>query len=131
VITILADRNIERQAETLWGVLASQGWLRMVSIQVVTFAGLGLPVNASDRLVWRFAQEREMRLLTDNRNRKGTDSLEQTIGDESTPQSLPVITVGSIDRLTEPDYRARCAERLVEIALYLENYRGTGRIFIP
>ncbi len=34
-------------------------------------------MDASDRLVWRYAQENQMMILTANRNMKGEDSLEQ------------------------------------------------------
>jgi hypothetical protein len=88
-------------------------------------------VNSSDRVVWRFAQEQQILILTNNRNERGDDSLEQTIREESTPESLPVLTIGNLDRMTEPEYRRRCAERLVEIVLDLPRYLGTGRIFIP
>jgi hypothetical protein len=33
--------------------------------------------------------------------------------------------------MVEREYRDRCATRLCEIILELDNYRGTGRIFIP
>jgi hypothetical protein len=59
------------------------------------------------------------------------DSLALTLREESTPASLPVITVGNLDRLTERAYRQRCAERLAEVVLDLHRYLGTGRIFIP
>jgi len=52
--------------------------------------------------------------------------------EENTPTSLPVITIGNIDRLfDEPNYRERCVNRLVEIAVDIEDYRGARRIFIP
>jgi hypothetical protein len=62
---------------------------------------------------------------------KDEDSLEQTIRQENTLTSLPVVTIGSVGRLSNREYREQCAARLVEIALYLENYKGVGRIFIP
>ena len=72
-----------------------------------------------------------MVLLTHNRNMKGDDSLEQTIREDNTPTSLPAVTIGRIDRIRERAYRERCAVRLIEIGLDIENYLGTGRIFIP
>ena len=47
------------------------------------------------------------------------------------PTSLPVLTIGSLDRFSDREYREQCAVRLVDILLDLENYRGVGRIFIP
>jgi hypothetical protein len=62
---------------------------------------------------------------------KGRDSLELTLREENTPDSLPVITIGNTDRLDEKAYRAQCVSRLVDIALSLNSYLGTGRLFIP
>jgi len=81
--------------------------------------------------VWRFAQEKHLILLTANRNNDGEDSLQQTIQEENQPTSLPVVTIGILDRLEERSYREQCAERLVEIVLNIENYLGVGRIYIP
>lgn len=72
-----------------------------------------------------------MLLLTNNRNMDDADSLELTIREESNSLSLPVLTIGAIDNMVESSYRRRCAERLVEVALYLEDYLGTGRVYIP
>jgi hypothetical protein len=90
-----------------------------------------LPVNSSDRAVWRFAQANRMLLLTGNRSMQGPHSLEQTIREENTLTSLPVITVSSAHRLDERLYRERCGSRLIEIILDLDNYLGVGRLFIP
>lgn len=43
----------------------------------------------------------------------------------------PVLTIGSLERFSDREYREQCAVRLVDILLDLENYRGVGRIFIP
>jgi hypothetical protein len=129
--TFLIDHNLKGQAVWLWGILSARGWLELVPLDYVTFETVGLPINSNDRLVWRFAQEHQLILLTANRNMKGQDSLEQTIREENTPKSLPVVTVANRDRLTEPIYRERCAVRLVEIVLDLEQHLGTERIFIP
>jgi hypothetical protein len=63
---------------------------------------------------------------------KGKDSLEQVLQEENTPTSLPVVTIGDAKRvLTDNNYRDLCLNRLLEIVLYLDNYLGTRRIFIP
>ncbi len=72
-----------------------------------------------------------MILLTDNRNMKDQDSLEQTIRDENNVTSLPVLTISSVNRLDEATYRERCAERLVDIGVDIDRYLGIGRLFIP
>ena len=129
--TILVDHDIEGQILTLWGALAAEGWLEICPLRLVTFVQAGLPVDSSDRTVWRFAQAHQMILLTHNRNMNDADSLEHTIREENTPASLPVITLGRAERLRERAYRERCVVRLIEIGLERERYLGTGRIFIP
>ncbi len=131
MIIVLVDYNMEGQAILLWGTLAAEGWLDLVPLRLMTFGEVGLPFDSDDRTVWRFVQAQRMLLLTDNRSMKGPDSLEQTIREEHTSTSLPVITIGSLDRLDEQAYRKRCATRLVEIALDLEAYTGVTRLFIP
>jgi len=81
--------------------------------------------------VWRFVQAKGMILLTNNRNMKEADSLEQTIRDENKPDSLPVLTIGAIERLQGRHYRERCATVIVEIVIELENHLGRGRVYIP
>jgi hypothetical protein len=62
--TILVDHNMEGDAALLWGTIAKAGWLELVPIQMVTFADVNLPVDSNDRIVWRFAQQQRMLLLT-------------------------------------------------------------------
>ncbi|WP_205704044.1 hypothetical protein [Candidatus Chloroploca sp. Khr17] len=131
MITILADHNIEGQALLLWGTLGAAGWLELVPLRLVRFVEVGLPYTSTDRVVWHFVQTHEMYLLTDNRNMEGHDSLEQTIRDENTERSLPVLTIGRVDRMVERTYREACAARLLDIILYPEDHVGTGRLFIP
>ncbi|MGE0086412.1 MAG: hypothetical protein AB7S75_18540 [Desulfococcaceae bacterium] len=60
------------------------------------------------------------------------NSLEQTLREANTPASLPVITIGRQENITkDAEYRKRCAEKLLGIILYLDNYLGVGRVFIP
>lgn len=131
MITVLADHNIEGQAIALWGTLSAEGWLEMLPLRLVTFAQLGLSPDSSDREVWRFAQANGMILLTSNRRMRDADALEQILREENSSSSLPVLTIGNVNRIVEKTYRERCAARLLEIALDLESYLGTGRIFIP
>jgi len=131
VSTILVDHDIEGQVLLLWGALAAEGWLELCPLELLTFVQTGLPVDSSDRTVWRFAQAHGIIFLTHNRNMNDMDSLEQTIREENTPTSLPVITLGRAERLRESAYRECCVVRLIEIALEIEQYLGTGRLFIP
>ena len=78
---------------------------------------VGLPDDSTDREVWRFAQANQMLLLTNNRNMEGVDMLEQIIRDEGHVASLPVITIGRAERMSERTYREQCATRLLEIVI--------------
>jgi len=129
--TILVDHDIEGYATLLWGTLAAEGWLELYPLKLATFRDVGLSVDSSDRAVWRFAQAHQLILLTNNRNMKGKDSLEQTLREENTTTSLPILTFSNINRQNEKPYRRLCATRLVEIVLYLDDNLGRGRIFIP
>ena len=126
----LIDHNIERQSLMLFGSITSEGWLETLPISFISFDEVELPIISSDREVWRFAQENQMILLTANRSMKGEDYLEQVIREECLPTSLPVVTLANIDRIIEREYREECVDRLIEIALYLENYLGVSRLFI-
>lgn len=111
--------------------LLLKGGLDTLRIRFVYFDEVKLPITSSDRVVWRFAQENQMILLTANRSMKGEDSLEQVLREECLPTSLPVVTIANVDRIVEREYREECVDRLIEIALYLENYLGVSRLFIP
>lgn len=127
----LVDHNIEGQALLLFGSITSEGWLNILPISFVTFDQVQLPINSKDRVVWRFAQENQMILLTANRSMNDEDSLEQVLREENSQTSFPVVTIANVDRIVERDYRERCVERLVEIAIYIDNYMGVSRLFIP
>lgn len=131
MITIFVDHDIEGQAALLLSTPSSQGWVDLGVLRVATFEELSLPVESSDREIWRFAQERGMLLLTGNRNMTGEDSLEQTIRDENRPDSIPVVTIGNVNRIAKRTYREECATRLASICLDVDSYFGAGRLFIP
>jgi len=129
---LLIDHNLEGHALILLGNIANQGWLELLAIRFVTFKEMEWSIDSNDRTVWRVAQANQMILMTANRSMKGEESLEQVLREENTFNSLPVITIGSLDRLLdERDYRNRCVDRLLEILLDVENYMGVGRLFIP
>ncbi|MDM8522608.1 hypothetical protein QUF80_04480 [Desulfococcaceae bacterium HSG8] len=130
-ITILTDHDIEGKARLLYHTLRDEGWTELCSVSMILFADVGLAYNSTDREVWRFAQRNGMILLTGNRNMENENPLEQTLRDENTSDSLPVLTISRVGKLDGRLYRQRCAERIMEIAVYLEDYLGTARIFIP
>jgi hypothetical protein len=128
----LIDHNLNGHAVVFFGAIAHQGWLGIVPIQFVMFTEMGLPTDSDDRVVWRLAQKHQMILLTANRSMKGQDSLEEVMREENTPTSQPVMTIANADRLLkDAEYRERCVERLIEIVLNIDDYKGSMRIFIP
>lgn len=131
MIAILVDHNIEGQAALLWRQVMSEGWPSLIEVELLTFDQVGMAVNSSDRVIWRFVQNNGMLLLTGNRRSRGRESLAQTIREENISSSLPVLTVGDPDRMGESDYRDRCVSRLMEVIFDLDIYRGVGRLFIP
>ncbi|NET55773.1 MAG: hypothetical protein F6K47_06280 [Symploca sp. SIO2E6] len=52
----------------LFGSIISEGWLDTLPIRFVSFDEVQLPITSSDRVVWQFAQENQMILLTANRS---------------------------------------------------------------
>jgi hypothetical protein len=128
---ILVDYNLTGYIVLFQGTLATEGWLDLLSIRFVTLKAAGLAADTDDRSIWEFAQSNQMLLLTANRNAKGENSLEQTIREEGDETSLPVLTIGSLDRLIEREYRERCSARIVDVILDVENYLGVSRIYIP
>lgn len=131
MITLLLDHHLTGYRQHLRSALEATGWLDLIELRLVTLAEVNLPEDSPDPVVWRLAQAQRLLLVTDNRNRKGTDSLEQTLREEGTPDSLPVITIGNRARLKERAYCELCAERLIEVVVDLENTLGCGRLFIP
>lgn len=129
--TILVDHNIGGQVALLQETLRRQGWLDPLDLRFVWLLDRGISTSSTDREVWRFAQAHGMLFITANRTMSEPDSLEQTIREEATETSPPVITLPTIERLRVPAYREACAERLVEIILYPEKFSGTGRQYIP
>ncbi|NET88748.1 MAG: ACP S-malonyltransferase [Kamptonema sp. SIO1D9] len=127
----LVDYNLDGYALVFLGILTKLGWLKLLSIQFMTFRDVGLSMDSKDRTVWDYAQENQMMILTANRNMKGDDSLEEVIRQENTEKSFPVVTISDLERLDEFEYRERCVERLIEIILDIEQYMGAGRLFIP
>ena len=127
----LVDYNLDGYAPVFLGISTKNGWFELLPIRFVTLKEAGLSMDTSDRILWRFAQSNQMIILTANRNMKGKDSLEKVIREENTTISFPVVTIGDLDRLDEFDYRERCVDRMIEIVLDSENYKGVGRLFIP
>jgi hypothetical protein len=132
---ILADVNVLGQLRVLLRILEGPEWRevwRGFNLTLHTFADFDLPNSTSDSVVWQVCQQREVLLITGNRNKAGPDSLEATIEKSNTPRSLPVFTIGDTEEiLRSPEYANRAAVRLLEYLIDIDNYRGTGRLWLP
>ena len=135
MLGILADANSIGYVQLLLRLLLEESrkesWLSL-QCSTPTFAELGLAVTASEREVWQVCQERELVLLTENRNARDPDSLETVIRELNTAQSLPVFTLANTRRLMrDREYAGRVADKLLDYLSDIDNYRGTGRLYLP
>jgi hypothetical protein len=131
MITVLLDNDISGHRELFTGTVISTGWAEYALLEFKTLTETGLTRETTDREIWRHCQKHGFFLLTGNRNQEDPDSLEQTIQDENTPDSLPIMTISDPQRIVEADYRERCIHSLIEIIIYLNNYLGSARQYIP
>jgi hypothetical protein len=132
---ILADNDIQGQFRMLLQMLQSNRWREVwlsLNLGIRTFEDLGLTRDVSDAVLWHACQQFEVLLVTGNRNEDGPDSLETTIRSLNTPHSLPVFTLADTEQvLHSKAYAERVVERLLDYLLELDNYRGTGRLYLP
>lgn len=132
---ILADHNVDGHVEVLLRTFLSDDWLEMwneLDVPLLAFAELGLSSDVDDVTLWRVCQRQQVVLITGNRNADGPRSLQHVIRTETTATCLPVLTLANAERIRkDKDYAERCAVRLLEYLLDIENYRGTARIYVP
>ena len=132
---ILADINVGRQRRAILAIWATETWRDLwnaLGLSVLSFPTLGLSYNASDALIWTTCQREELVLITGNRNKRGSDSLEAVIQRENRGDSLPVITIANSGRvLSDRLYAEQVAERLLDYLMRIDDFRGAGRIYVP
>ena len=132
---ILIDANIEGQGARIWMRMQSSEWRDLTAdldVSCKWFRDVGLDVEATDDVVWRFCQTNGYYLLTSNRNQESEDSLEATIRREWTPTSLPVFTLPHPDRVREGlEFLDRVVSKLLGYVLDADNIRGTVRLYVP
>jgi hypothetical protein len=103
-----------------------------LNVQFVRFGDLGLAQEAPDADVWRICQREGLILVTANRNQKRVDSLEATIRQEGSPESLPVLTVSDQEALrVDLEYARRVSIRILEYVLDVDKILGAGRLYVP
>ena len=131
---IMADHNIEGHFRLLVAIWEREVWREIwleLGFSVESFASLRLAPSISDAELWRACQRHNVVLLTANRNADEPDSLEATIREHNQERNLPVLTLANPTRLLQDrTYTEEVAERILEYLLDLENYRGTGRLFV-
>jgi hypothetical protein len=132
---LLADVNIQGHVLILRLLLESDYWReiwRSLAMPIYTFTDIGLSADASDQLIWQTCQERELLLLTANRNREAPDSLEAALQAGNRPDSWPIFTLADAEHVRQSkSYAERVVERLLEYLLDIQNFRGTGRLYLP
>jgi hypothetical protein len=132
---IIADHNVEGHLVVLLRLWTSEAWRAVwesLPLEVESFERLGIPYDTSDHDLWQIGQQRELILLTANRNDEGSDSLEATIHALNVPSSLPVLTLADPELvLASRDYAERVAIQMLEYLLGLDHFRGVGHLFVP
>ncbi len=133
--TIMADHDVEGHLQVLLSVWLSPQWIDLwteAQCGVETFERLGIGEDASDSDVWQICQQREIVLVTGNRNAESEDSLEQTIRRLGGSTSLPVLTIGDANRLmNDRQYAEDVAARLLDYVRDIDVLRGAGRLYLP
>ena len=132
---LLADVNAQGHLDALVALCQTPAWRdvwRFVRPDVRRLTDLGLAPTVSDDVLSRACQREGLLLVTSNRNQKGPHSLGVTIAQHGLPDSLPVLTLADAERvLHDPAYAEKAVERLLEILLDVDRYRGAGRLWLP
>ncbi len=135
MINLLADVNIQGHVARLVARMQAEPWREFwdfLQLRCLTFPDVSLDPADPDPVVWQRCQERQILLLTNNRNDDGPDSLAATIRNQNTANSLPVFTISAADRLLAGhDYADRVIETLLRYLLEIDGLRGTGRLYLP
>ena len=103
---IMADHNVEGHFEVLLRLWTSAAWRSLwesLELEVASFEHLGLPHNTSDRDLWQVCQQRDIVLLTANRNDEGPESLGAAIRTQNEASSLPVLTIADPESVLMSD----------------------------
>ena len=106
----------------------------VADLSVRTVADLGYPREVRDRVIWNRCQADGLVLVTENRTADDADSLQATIADSLTPDSLPVLTLANVQRFrTDRRYALIVADTfLTTVTDTLAGLnRGVGRLFLP
>ncbi len=132
---LLSDVNVQGHVDLLVAAMRGEPWKIFwdhLGIEYFHFDDVGLANDASDSHVWETCQARQLILITNNRNRQGSESLEATIQRRNSSDSLPVLTIADVSRLrASRAYAERVVESLLDALLRVESLLGAGRLFLP
>ena len=135
MLRIMSDNDVLGLVERLIDICQTPAWIEFwlnLDCTLCTFADFQLPANASDATVWQTCQDNELILITANRNKEDSDSLETAIGQSNQPNCLPVLTLADPKRVgRDRTYAEAVVERLLDILDAIDSYRGTGRLYLP
>jgi hypothetical protein len=132
---ILADINARGQVEYLVQLMRTETWISFwdaLGLVLRHFEDVGLTPTSTDLEIWRRCQAEQLVLITDNRNYESADSLEATIRKFNTPDSLPVFTIGDLNKFsTMRSYAEQVVVKCYDYLLRIDSVRGTGRLYLP
>jgi hypothetical protein len=132
---ILADIHLQGPIADLARAMQGPFWVEFwndLDLALFGFEDVGLTATSTDEEIWHKCQAVQLILITNNRNQESPDSLEAAIRRHNTPQSLPVFTIGDLDRFRKNRaYAERVLERFYECLLDMEKLLGTGRLYLP
>ena len=132
---ILPDANAIGQIHALVRQMQIEPWADFwtsLGLVLKSFEEVGLSAASSDLVIWETCQKEQLILITDNRNHDSPDSLEAAIRSHNQQDSLPVFTIGDLDRFqSSREYDNQVLERLYDYLLRIDELRGTGRLYLP
>lgn len=135
MLKIVSDADIEGHVDNLVALIRRSEWSeywKALDIELCRFEDFSLGQNANDRTVWNAVQKNHAVLITANRNEDDENSLQATINDSNQLWSLPVITISKVQRISiDRAYADRVVQKLMEYLFDIEQFRGTGRLYIP
>ena len=134
---LLADVNIQGHLPYLQRLMEGLELLDIIAelgLTLTTFPELGLAPSLNDRSLWRYCQDNNWVLFTDNRNHDDENSLEATLEDSWHAGHLPVLTLANKGRFENSEsYATRVAEDVADLLLSIfhDGIRDQPRIFVP
>jgi predicted nuclease of predicted toxin-antitoxin system len=132
---ILADVHIKGPIDDLVRQMQTGPWAdfwQHLALTLYHFDDVGLTPTSTDLEIWHCCQARQLIFITNNRNEDSPDSLEATIRQHNKAGSLPVFTIGDLNRFRlSRNYVERVVERLYEYLLRIDEVCGTGRLYLP